>query len=84
MTKMAGSGSISQRHGCADPDPHQNVMDPEDWLKPMGERSNDWRKVYIYYLLHIYIEYLPSHAICLHHVLVRKCENPRFEPWTKD
>ncbi len=23
------SGSISQRHGSADPDPHQNVMDPE-------------------------------------------------------
>jgi hypothetical protein len=31
MTKIAGSGSgsISQRHGSADPDPHQNVMDPE-------------------------------------------------------
>jgi hypothetical protein len=27
MTKIAGSGSISQRHGSADPD--QNVMDPE-------------------------------------------------------
>jgi hypothetical protein len=27
MTKIAGSGSISQRHGSADP--HQNVMDPE-------------------------------------------------------
>ncbi len=24
----SGSGSISQRHGSADPDPHQNVMDP--------------------------------------------------------
>jgi hypothetical protein len=24
-----GSGSISQRHGSADPDPHQNVLDPE-------------------------------------------------------
>ncbi len=24
-----GSGSISQRHGSTDPDPHQNVMDPE-------------------------------------------------------
>jgi hypothetical protein len=23
------SGSISQRHGSADPDPHQNVMDPQ-------------------------------------------------------
>jgi hypothetical protein len=29
-----GSGSISQRHGSADPDPdpHQNVMDPQHWL----------------------------------------------------
>jgi hypothetical protein len=31
MTKIAGFGSISQRHGSADPDPDplQNVMDPE-------------------------------------------------------
>jgi hypothetical protein len=31
MMKIAGSGSgfINQRHGSADPDPHQNVMDPE-------------------------------------------------------
>ncbi len=29
--KIEGFGSISQRHGSADPDPnpHQNVMDPE-------------------------------------------------------
>jgi hypothetical protein len=40
MTKIAGSRSesgsrsISQRHGSADPDPdpHQNVMDPEHCL----------------------------------------------------
>jgi hypothetical protein len=25
----SGSGSIIQRHGSADPDPHQNVMDPQ-------------------------------------------------------
>jgi hypothetical protein len=25
----SGSESISQRHGSADPDPHQNVMDPQ-------------------------------------------------------
>ncbi len=35
MTKIAGSGSesgsISQRQGSADPDPHQNVMDPEHY-----------------------------------------------------
>jgi hypothetical protein len=31
MMKIAGSGSISQRHGPADPDPdpHQNAMDPQ-------------------------------------------------------
>jgi hypothetical protein len=33
LTKIAESGSIIQRHGSADsdldPDPHQNVMDPE-------------------------------------------------------
>jgi hypothetical protein len=31
MTKIAGSGSISQRPGSADPDPDplQNVMDPQ-------------------------------------------------------
>jgi hypothetical protein len=33
MMKIEGSGSrsgsISQRHGSADPDPHQNVMDPQ-------------------------------------------------------
>jgi hypothetical protein len=26
---ISGSGSISQRHGSADPDTHQNVMDSE-------------------------------------------------------
>jgi hypothetical protein len=36
--KIEGSGSefgsISQKHGSADPDPdpHQNVMDPQHWL----------------------------------------------------
>jgi hypothetical protein len=31
MTKIAGSGSINQRHGSADPDPnfYQNVTDPQ-------------------------------------------------------
>jgi hypothetical protein len=37
MTKIEGSGSISQRHGSADPDPdpyrYQNVMDPQHWYK---------------------------------------------------
>jgi hypothetical protein len=36
MTKIAGSGSISQRHGSADPDPDppKNVMDPQHWYAP--------------------------------------------------
>jgi hypothetical protein len=43
MTKKTGSGSISQRHGSADPDPHQNVMDPEQWcLGGRVEASNRW------------------------------------------
>ncbi len=32
MMKIAGSGSISQRHVSADPHPHQNVMDPQHCL----------------------------------------------------
>ncbi len=36
MTKIAWSGSISQRHGSADPDPHQNVMDPQHWFPPIS------------------------------------------------
>jgi hypothetical protein len=40
MTKIAGSGSIIQRHGFADQDPdpdqHQNVMDPQHWEKLMA------------------------------------------------
>jgi hypothetical protein len=27
--------SISQRHGSADPDPHQNVMDPQHWFSEL-------------------------------------------------
>jgi hypothetical protein len=37
MIKIAGSGSISQRHGSPDPDPHQNVMDPEHCFKAVSE-----------------------------------------------
>jgi hypothetical protein len=34
MSKIAGSGSgsISQRHGSADPDPHKNVIYPQHWV----------------------------------------------------
>jgi hypothetical protein len=40
MTKIA-SGSISQRHGSADPDPdpHQNVIDPEYRYFPLLIRT---------------------------------------------
>ncbi len=46
MTKISGSGSISQRHGSADPDPDppQNVMDPQhcsEWGK-WGGRGKWW------------------------------------------
>jgi hypothetical protein len=37
MTKIAGSGSTSQRHGSADPDPDpdpiKNVMDPQHYCE---------------------------------------------------
>ena len=36
MTKIAGSGFISQRHGSPDPDPPQNVMDPQHCSKVSG------------------------------------------------
>ncbi len=32
LKKIAGSGSISQRHGSADLDPYQNVMEPKHYL----------------------------------------------------
>ena len=43
MTKIAGPGSISQRHGSADPDPdpHQNVMDPERCRKELILRRDE-------------------------------------------
>ncbi len=32
LTKIAGSGSVCQRCGSADPNPNQNVMDPQHWI----------------------------------------------------
>ena len=34
LTKIArsGSGSVSQRYGFANPDPYQNVTDPQHWI----------------------------------------------------
>jgi hypothetical protein len=43
MTKIAGSGSISQRHRSADPDPDpdppQNDMDPQHCAQPCKRKS---------------------------------------------
>jgi hypothetical protein len=40
MTKIGGPGSISQRHGSLDPDPHHNVMDPQDCFVGMSSTSS--------------------------------------------
>jgi hypothetical protein len=36
-----GSGSISQMHGSADPDPdpHQNVTDPQHWQEGISQKK---------------------------------------------
>jgi hypothetical protein len=51
MPKIAGSGSesgsISQRHGSANPDPYQNIMDPQHCFTcnhKMQEPTGDTRK----------------------------------------
>ncbi len=63
MMKIAGSGSASgsgsecgsicQRHGSADPDPHQNVMDPQHCFKVRWKDSKStnvmWRGAYSLY-----------------------------------
>jgi hypothetical protein len=41
MMKIEGSGSISQRHGSADPDPYQNVMDPQHCYQEERESRRD-------------------------------------------
>ncbi len=38
-TAGSGSGSISQRYGSADPDPHQNFMDPQHCFKRFGSHG---------------------------------------------
>jgi hypothetical protein len=50
MTKIAGSGSISLRHGSADPDPdpHQHVMDQQHcitlvfWIRIRIHTNMSW------------------------------------------
>jgi hypothetical protein len=33
VESSVGTRSISQIYGSVDPDPHQNVTDPQHWLK---------------------------------------------------
>jgi hypothetical protein len=40
IAKIAGSGSISQRHGSADPDPYQNVTDPQHYFREPKSYKN--------------------------------------------
>ncbi len=53
MTKIAGSGSISQRHGSAgpdpDPDPHEICLDPEHWFQ-LYESYCENKLLYLYLL----------------------------------
>ncbi len=41
MTTIAGSESISWRQGSADPDPHQNVMDPQHCSQELSTGVED-------------------------------------------
>ncbi len=70
MTKIAGSGSgsISQRHGSEDPDPHQNVMDPEHWfvgltLFPVCGAVYGFGYLYCTHVLHCPIELVCSYSL---------------------
>ncbi len=42
------SGSISRRHGSAEPDPHQNVMDPQHWYTAWNLFS--WVRKSLFYI----------------------------------
>jgi hypothetical protein len=59
MTKIvgseSGSGSIIQRHGPADLDPHQNVVDPEHCFQLRDLRSlTVWRALNHLLLIHAF------------------------------
>jgi hypothetical protein len=60
MTKMtgSGSGSFSQKHGSADPDPYQNVMDPQ--------HSIDEFILHVQYIIYCIIRYrIPVNKLLL-------------------
>jgi hypothetical protein len=38
---------IKKRHGSADPDPHQNVLDPHHWFKPKNNAKCVLSRIFI-------------------------------------
>ncbi len=54
-----GSGSISKRYGFGDtdPDPHQNVTDPQHWL---ADRCSLATRLYLAYEKHCFFEFHSS------------------------
>ncbi len=44
LKKGIGSRSVSQRYGSTDPDPHQNVMEPQHGLYVLSSRLISARK----------------------------------------
>jgi hypothetical protein len=40
--KIAGSGPICQKYGSADPDPYQNFIDPQHWLRALKSPDPYW------------------------------------------
>jgi hypothetical protein len=39
LKKEVGSGSISESYGSRDPDPNQNVTDPQHWQTVKGKKK---------------------------------------------
>jgi hypothetical protein len=60
MTKIAGSGSISQKHGSEDPDldPPQNVMDPEHCMERCADIGSYNKYPYLVKQMPLGISYL--------------------------
>jgi len=49
MTKIVGSGNISQRHGSADPDPYpyQNAVDPQHCFQLAAAQAGSALKTFV-------------------------------------
>ena len=61
MMEIEGSESISQRHGSADPDPHQNDMDPQHWFRRISQPTYQNLIPILYTQSH-------THVKCFHNV----------------